>query len=86
MDVTILTIDGGIFEVQSTSGNTQLGGQVRFLPPSLFQLDSTNLKDIDNRIFGHLLSVCKEAGVDPTSNPRAMKRLKDQCVKVTCAW
>jgi Hsp70 protein len=27
--VTLLTIDGGIFEVKSTSGDTHLGGEVR---------------------------------------------------------
>lgn len=30
-DVTLLSIDNGVFEVRATSGNTHLGGEVRFV-------------------------------------------------------
>lgn len=65
-DVSLLTIDGGIFEVKATSGNTRLGGE-----------DFDNLlvehfvKEFKRKNNGKDLSV----------NPRALRRLRTACEK-----
>ncbi|HMY80832.1 MAG TPA: molecular chaperone DnaK [Candidatus Absconditabacterales bacterium] len=65
-DVTIMDIDTGedgkTFEVKSTAGDTHLGGA-----------------DFDQRIIRWLADQFKaKEGVDLTSNPMAMQRLKDE--------
>lgn len=63
-DVSLLTIDDGIFEVLATAGDTHLGGE-----------------DIDQRLVEHCVQDFKRKnkGMDITSSPRALRRLKTQC-------
>jgi hypothetical protein len=63
-DVTLLTIDGGIFEVKATNGDTHLGGE-----------------DFDNRLVNHFIDEFKRKnkGKDPSSNQRALRRLRTAC-------
>ena len=62
-DVSILTIDDGIFEVKATGGDTHLGGE-----------DFDNrLVDFCVREFK------RKHKVDPTGNNRAMRRLRTSC-------
>ena len=62
-DVSLLTIDDGIFEVKATAGDTHLGGE-----------DFDN-KLVDYCAADFL----KKTGVDIRSNPRSMRRLRTQC-------
>ena len=60
-DVSILTLGDGVFEVKATSGNNHLGGD-----------------DFDKRIMDWLVEEFKKKeGVDLTSDPIAMQRLRD---------
>ena len=60
-DVSILTIDGGLYEVKATSGDPHLGGQ-----------------DFDNAIVKFMIQEFKKKHkLDPSQNPRAMKRFKN---------
>jgi molecular chaperone DnaK len=60
-DTTIMDFGGGVFEVLGTSGDTQLGG--------------TNL---DSAVVDYLLSEFKKQnGIDLSSDPMAMRRLKE---------
>jgi heat shock protein 1/8 len=62
-DVSLLTIDNGIFEVKATAGDTHLGGE-----------DFDNqLVDWCSADF------LKKTGIDIRKNPRAMRRLRTQC-------
>ena len=63
LDVTVLVIDGAIFEVKSTSGDTHLGGQ-----------DFDN--NLEMFFLPQVLQQCNE---DITNNPKARKKLKDSC-------
>ena len=63
LDVTIMVIEGGVFEVKSTSGDTHLGGQ-----------------DFDENLVQYFLpQVESQCGEDISSNPKAMKKLRDSC-------
>jgi len=62
-DVSLLTIDDGIFEVKSTSGDTHLGGE---------DFDNRMVN-----YFVDMFK--KKTGHDITSNPRAMRRLRTVC-------
>lgn len=65
-DISLLTIDGGIFEVKATAGDTHLGGEDidnRLVNHFVEEFKRKNKKDI-------------------TSNPRAMKRLKTACERI----
>jgi len=64
-DVSLLTIDDGVFEVMATAGDTHLGGE---------DFDN-NLVDHCVSVFKRKN---KGAG-DITKNPRAMRRLRTQC-------
>ena len=64
-DVSLLTIDDGIFEVKATAGDTHLGGE-----------DFDN-KLVEYCAADFL----KKKGVDIRSNPRAMRRLRTQAEK-----
>jgi len=64
-DISILEIGDGVFEVRSTNGDTFLGGD-----------------DFDKRVIDYLLSEFKrEQGVDLSTDPQAMQRLKDAAEK-----
>lgn len=63
LDVTVMVVEGGIFEVKSTSGDTHLGGQ---------DFD-------ENLVRHFLPEVESQCGVDISGNPRALKKLRDSC-------
>jgi len=65
LDVTIMEMGGGVFEVQSTSGDTKLGGT------DMDQL----LMDYAKEEFR------KKEGVDLSSDNKAMERLREACEK-----
>merc|ERR1719333_561498 len=64
-DVSLLTIDDGIFEVKATNGHTHLGGE---------DFDNV-LVDFCIAAFK------KQTGIDIKGNARAMRRLRTQCEK-----
>lgn len=64
-DVSLLTIDEGIFEVKATAGDTHLGGE-----------DFDN-KLVEYCAADFL----KKKKIDIHNNPRAMRRLRTQCEK-----
>jgi chaperone protein DnaK len=63
-DVTLLTIDNGVFEVRATSGDTHLGGE-----------------DFDQRLMDYCIASFKRKhkGMDPSTDKRALQRLRKQC-------
>ena len=62
-DVSLLSIDDGVFEVKATAGDTHLGGE-----------------DFDYRIVEFCVKDFKRKHqLDPTQNPRSMRRLKTAC-------
>ena len=64
-DVSVLEIGDGVFEVKSTSGDTKLGGD-----------------DWDQAVIGWIADRFKgEHGVDLTSDPMALQRLKEAAEK-----
>jgi L1 cell adhesion molecule like protein len=62
-DVSLLTIDDGIFEVKATAGDTHLGGE---------DFDNKLVEWCATEFM-------KKSGLDVRSNPRAMRRLRTQC-------
>jgi len=62
-DVSLLTIDEGVFEVMATAGDTHLGGED--FDNSLVDHCVTDFK--------------KKHKKDPSGNPRSMRRLRTQC-------
>lgn len=64
-DVSLLTIEDGIFEVKATNGHTHLGGE---------DFDNV-LVDYCLTMFK------RQSGIDITSNNRALRRLRTQCEK-----
>lgn len=62
-DVSLLTIEDGIFEVKATAGNTHLGGED--FDNRLVEFCSSEFK--------------KKTGVDISKNNRAMRRLRTAC-------
>jgi len=65
-DFSILSIEDGIFEVIATSGDGHTGGE-----------------DIDNKIVEHFVQEFKRKHKkDITTNPRAIKRLKQACERL----
>jgi len=62
-DVSLLTIDGGIFEVKATAGDTHLGGE---------DIDNRLVEHFVSEFK-------KKHKHDLTTNPRSMKRLKTAC-------
>merc|ERR1712054_434261 len=62
-DVSLLTIDQGVFEVVSTNGDTHLGGE-----------DFDN-----KLVEFCAADFMKKTGLDIRKNPRAMRRLRTQC-------
>jgi len=65
LDVTIMEMGGGVFEVQSTSGDTKLGGT------DMDQLLMDYVKE----------EYRKKEGVDLSSDNKAMERLREACEK-----
>ena len=63
-DVSLLTIEDGIFEVRATAGNTHLGGE---------DFDSNMVKYFCNEFKR------KHRGKDMTGDPRSMRRLRSAC-------
>lgn len=63
LDVTVLVVDGGVFEVKSTSGDTHLGGQ-----------DFDN-----NLVQHFLPEAREACGEDISGNLKALKKLRDAC-------
>ena len=63
LDVTVLLLDSGVFEVKSTSGDTHLGGQ-----------DFDN-----NLVQYFLPEVQAKCGEDISENPKSVKKLRDAC-------
>lgn len=63
LDVTILIVDGPVFEVRSTSGDTHLGGQ-----------DFDN-----NLVQFFLPQVADKCSEDIGGNGKALKKLRDKC-------
>ena len=65
LDVTIMEFGGGVFEVQSTSGDTQLGGT---------DMDNAIMEYIANEFK-------KETGVDLMENDQSVQRLREAAEK-----
>ena len=64
-DVSLLTIDDGIFEVKATAGNTHLGGE-----------DFDN-----NLVKHFVTEFKRKHKVDPSENKRSIRRLRTACEK-----
>ena len=64
-DVSLLTIEEGIFEVKATNGHTHLGGED--FDNRLVEFCSSEFR--------------KKTGLDISNNPRALRRLRTQCEK-----
>lgn len=64
-DVSLLTIEEGIFEVKATNGHTHLGGED--FDNRIVDFCKTEFK--------------KQSGIDITGNARALRRLRTQCEK-----
>lgn len=62
-DVTLLSIDNGVFEVRATSGNTHLGGE---------DFDQRLMEFCISRFK-------RESGIDVANDKRAVQRLRKQC-------
>merc|ERR1719167_1380445 len=62
-DVSVLEIEDGVFEVKSTCGNTELGGE---------DFNSILVKHFQKKIF-------RDHGVDLSSNLKAIRRLTNAC-------
>jgi len=67
-DVSLLSLDGGVFEVKATGGDTHLGGS---------DLDNK----LSEHFIKEFQRKHKK---DPSSSARAMKRLNAQCERVKC--
>ena len=64
-DVSLLTIDEGVFEVKATAGDTHLGGED--FDNKLVEWCAADFQ--------------KKKGIDIRKNPRAIRRLRTQCEK-----
>merc|ERR1719223_1048964 len=67
-DISVLEIQGGVFEVRSTNGDTFLGGE---------DFDNHILKHLLNEFK-------KQSGVDVSKDPQAMQRLREAAEKAKC--
>lgn len=65
-DVSLLTIDDGVFEVMATAGDTHLGGE-----------DFDN--ELVNHCVKEFKKQNRDLDADITQNPRSMRRLRTQC-------
>ncbi|KVH91786.1 Heat shock protein 70, conserved site-containing protein [Cynara cardunculus var. scolymus] len=76
-DVSILTIDNGVFEVLATNGDTHLGGKgfVCNFPPSLRIVE--DCEDFDQRIMEYFIKLIKKKhGKDISKDNRALGKLR----------
>lgn len=64
-DVSLLSIDNGVFEVKATAGDTHLGGE---------DFDNKLVEFCAAEFF-------KKEKIDIKKNARAMRRLRTQCQK-----
>lgn len=64
-DVSLLTLDGGVFEVKATAGDTHLGGE---------DFDNKLVEYCASEFF-------KKHRIDIKNNARALRRLRTQCEK-----
>lgn len=75
-DVSILTIDDGIFEVKSTSGDTHLGGEdfdnrlVEYFTAEIRRKEKTDIRD-NKRSMRRLRTACERAKRTLTTNSQA---------------
>ena len=79
-DVSLLTIEEGIFEVKATAGDTHLGGEDfdnRLVNHFVQEFKRKNKKG-QNFFFFFTLS-CTDNSIDLSSNPRAVRRLRTAC-------
>ena len=67
-DISVLEIQGGVFEVRSTNGDTFLGGE---------DFDNHILKHLVEQFK-------KQSGCDVQSDPQAMQRLREAAEKAKC--
>lgn len=67
-DISVLEIQGGVFEVRSTNGDTFLGGE---------DFDNHILKHL-------LEEFKKQSGADVSKDPQAMQRLREAAEKAKC--
>ena len=65
-DCSVLSVDGGIFEVKATAGDVRLGGE---------DLDNILMNHFASEFK-------RKNKVDPSGSPRAMKRLKIACERI----
>jgi len=67
-DISILELGEGVFEVKSTNGDTHLGGD-----------------DFDKRVIDWIVAEFKkQEGIDLSSDPMALQRLKEAAEKAKC--
>jgi len=67
-DVSLLTIDDGVFEVKATAGDTHLGGE---------DFDNTLVNHFSQEFK-------QKFKIDVSKNKRAMRRLRTQCERAKC--
>ena len=68
-DISVLDIDDGVFEVMATDGDTQLGGD-----------------DWDNALIAWIVAEFKkDQGIDLSSQPDALQRIKEEAEKAKIA-
>jgi len=68
LDISLLTIEGGIFKVKAVAGDTHLGGE---------DFDSR----LVNHFVAEFIQKYKN---DPTANARTMRRLRTACERAKC--
>jgi len=68
-DVSILTIEDGIFEVKATNGHTHLGGED--FDNKIVEFCISEFKK-------------RSGGIDIKNNKRALRRLRTHCEKAKC--
>ena len=82
-DVSLLTIDSGVFEVIATNGDTHLG---KTLPPAIITCVLTVIltggEDFDQRVMEHFIKLYKKkTGKDIRKNNRAVQKLRREVEK-----
>ncbi len=80
-DVSLLTIDDGIFEVKATAGDTHLGGEDfdNRLVNHFVQEFKRKHKKGESRRYSSLDSVTDLSTLDLSSNARSLRRLRTAC-------
>nr|OQO26185.1 Heat shock 70 kDa protein 2 [Rachicladosporium sp. CCFEE 5018] len=80
-DVSLLTIEEGIFEVKSTAGDTHLGGEDfdnRLVNHFMSEFKRKN-KKVRSSCAHPASQICTDCSQDLASNPRALRRLRTAC-------